>query len=87
MDDHLQEKPPSPWSSEGQPVPDEQLIIGLIIVLAKHSGRLTTRRADVTTRETIARDLVAQLRRSGYRITFGPGAAGHSTPYSLADKP
>lgn len=72
--------PASPWSREGEPVPDDHLLIKFGIVLAKRSGLLTTRRADANTREFIARELVASLRSSGYRITFGPGALPHSMP-------
>lgn len=74
MRDDPQAKPPSIWSNEGQPVPDDHLILAASVVLTKHSGNLTARRADATMREIIARDWVAQLRRCGYRITFGPGA-------------
>jgi hypothetical protein len=84
MPDAPDEPPASPWSKEGQPVPDEHLIIGATVVLARHSGGLTNRRADATMREIIARDWVAQLRRSGYRITFGPGAPEHGTPAGTA---
>ena len=63
---------PGVWSREGEPVPDDHLIVAATVVLAKHSGSLTNRRADDTTRQIIARDFVAQLRRCGYQITFGP---------------
>lgn len=85
MPDDPQAKPPSPWSKEGQPVPDDHLIIAATVVLAKHAGKLTSRRADDTMRQIIARDFVAQLRRCGYQITFGPEAPGHSTPGGPAD--
>lgn len=88
MPDDPTAPPASPWSREGQPVPDEYLIISATVVLAKHAGKLNARKAaDSMTREIIARDLVASLRRSGYRITFGPGAPEHSTPKSSAEKP
>jgi len=77
MRDDPQAKTPSIWSKEGQPVPDDHLILAASVVLTKHSGNLTSRRADATMREIIARDLVAQLRRCGYQITFGPGAPDH----------
>lgn len=76
--------PLSPWSREGEPVPDMHLLISIGVALTKHSGLLTNRRADSMTREIIARDVVASLRRSGYRITFGPGAPEHSTPAGTA---
>lgn len=84
MRDDPHAKSSSPWSKEGQPVPDEHLIIGATVVLAKHAGKLTNRRADATVRQIIARDWVAQLRRSGYQITFGPGAPEHGTPAGTA---
>lgn len=77
MRDDPQAKPPSIWSKEGQPVPDDRLVLAASLVLAKHAGKLTARRADATIREIIARDWVAQLRRSGYQITFRPGAPDH----------
>lgn len=73
---------PGIGSRESQAVPDEHLLIDAQVVLTKHSGSLTNRRADATMREIIARDWIAQLRRSGYQITFGPGAGHHSTPKS-----
>lgn len=75
--DDPQVKPPSPWSKEGQPVPDDYLIVAATVVLGRHAGKLTNRRADDTTRQIIARDWVAQLRRCGYRITFGPETPDH----------
>ena len=78
---------PGIGSREGEPVPDDHLIVGATVVLAKHAGSLTNRRADDTLREIIARDWVSQLRRCGYQITFGPGAPGHSTPAGPTDKP
>lgn len=71
---------PGVGTRQGQLVPDEHLMVSAKVVLARHAGKLTTRRADETTREFISRDLVAQLRLCGYRITFGPGAPHHSTP-------
>ncbi|PGH55874.1 hypothetical protein CRT60_21725 [Azospirillum palustre] len=76
--------PPYPWSQEGEPVPDIHLLISIGTALTKHSGLLTTRRADSMTREIIAREVIAHLRRSGYRITFGPGAPEHGTPAGTA---
>lgn len=87
MRDEPQAKPPSIWSKEGQPVPDDHLILAASAVLAKHSGNLTIRRADATMREIIARDWVAQLRRSGYQITFGPGAPDHGRMTKLSEVP
>lgn len=85
MPNEPQAKRSSPWSREGQPVPDDHLIVCATVVLAKHSGKLTNRRADDITRQIIARDWVAQLRRSGYQITFGPEVPDHgrmTTPVS-----
>ncbi|CAO3403526.1 hypothetical protein [Azospirillum palustre] len=85
MPDAPDAPPASPWSRDGEPVPDERLIIDATVVLAKHAGKLNARKAaDSMTREIIARDWVAQLRRSGYRVTFGPGAPEHGTPAGTA---
>ena len=84
-DPHM--RSPATGSSEGLPVPDEHLIVGATVVLAKHAGKLTKRAADDITRQIIARDWVAQLRLSGYRITFGPGSGHHSTPAGPPEAP
>lgn len=87
MRDDPQAKPSSIWSKEGQQVPVDHLIICATVVLAKHSGSLTNRRADATMREIIARDWVAQLRRSGYQITFGPEAPSHGRMTDPSEAP